>query len=340
MALSAAGQTAFRLSVASREIPRALLVVGVTFVSITVVNAFFGPTMALTTIVLNGIVTVLLLGGAVLTRQPWVPKGAIPWVAALCALAMITAGQIQVWRVPDGASFAYVLLIVVAYSPLTLAWPPTVVAAVPMLIGCVIVSRQWPSGQATDWVIASVAAVVIGMALLWLRLRGISEMGELTDRIESMATEDQLTGLLNRRGIERNVPGLVAMADRHDQQVFAVFLDIVELKHANDTHGHDFGDRVITEVADALTASVRSGDILGRWGGDEFLVLGIGQPQDPDALAKRVRESIRQKKAAFGVWPLEVSVGSAIVGEEHPDVDALIRRADHDMYSRRQTRQA
>ncbi len=338
MTLTATGRSAFRLSVASRETPRALVVVGVCFVSITFVNALFGPTMAMTTVLLNGLVAVLLLGGAALTRQPWLPRRTTPWVAAVCALAMVTAGQIQVWRTPDGAAFAYVLLIVVAYSPLTLAWAPTVAVAVPMMVGCIVVSRQWPPSQATDWIIASVAAVAIGMTLLWLRLRSISELAELSARVEALATEDQLTGLLNRRGVERSARGLVAMADRENQLVFAVFLDIIGLKRANDTHGHDFGDQVITAVADALKASVRGGDVLGRWGGDEFLVLGVGQSQDPDALAQRVRDSIRHREASLGPRPVEVSVGSAVVGEHHPDVDALIRQADHDMYTRRRAR--
>ncbi len=335
MTLSAAGRGAFRLSVASRETPRALVVVGVCFVTITVVNAFFGPDMAMSTVFLNGVVALLLLGGAALTRQSWVPAVVTPWVAAGCALAMVTAGLIQVWRVPDGAAFAYVLLIVVAYSPLILAWAPTVTVAVPMILGCVLVSRQWPPAEATDWVIASVAAVAIGMALLGLRLRSISEMGELSARVEALATEDQLTGLLNRRGVERSVRGLVALADRQNLRVFAVFLDIVGLKRANDTRGHGFGDQVISMVADALTASVRSGDVLGRWGGDEFVVIGLGEPQDPDALALRVRDSIRVRGVALGAWPVEISVGSAIVGGPPVDVDALIAQADHDMYSRR-----
>jgi diguanylate cyclase (GGDEF)-like protein len=335
MAMTDTGRTAFRLSLASRETPRALVVVGACFVTITLVNAMFGAPMAMTTVILNGIVTVLLLGGAVLTRQAWWPAHATPWLAAVCALAMVTAGQVQVWLNPDGASFAYVLLIVVAYSPLTLAWAPTISVAVPMIVGCILVSRQWPSAQATDWVIASVAAVAIGMTLLGLRLRSIFEMGELSALVETMATEDELTGLLNRHGIERNIPRLVAVADRHNQFVFAVFLDVIGLKQANDMHGHDFGDHVIAAVADALKESVRGGDILGRWGGDEFLVIGAGQPEDPEALAQRVRDIIERKRSGFGPWPVQVSVGSAIVGDEHPDVHALIRQADDDMYRRR-----
>jgi diguanylate cyclase (GGDEF)-like protein len=331
---------AFRLSIASRETPRALAVVAVVFVTITVTNALFGPTMALTTVVLNGIVALLFVGGALVTHLSWVPIRATPWIAAVCALAMVTAGQVQVWLSPDGAAFAYVLLIVVAYSPLTLAWTPAVVAAIPMLVGCFLVARLWPPAQATDWGIASVAAVGIGMMLLGLRLHSINELGDLSARVETMATEDQLTGLLNRHGIERSVGELVALADREDRLVFAMFLDIIGLKRANDTHGHGFGDQVITVVADALKESVRRGDILGRWGGDEFLVLGIGQIQDPDALAQRVRASIARSEFASGPWPVEVSVGSAIIGEQHPDVNALIRRADDDMYTRRRARRS
>ncbi|MDI1289025.1 MAG: GGDEF domain-containing protein [bacterium] len=341
MAVDAAGRAEFRLSVAARETPRALAVVGACFVIITVTNSLFGPPMALTTIVLNGLVALLLLAGALVTQRKSLPARATPWVAAGCALAMVTDGQFQVWRDPDGPAFAYVLLIVVAYSPLTLAWTPSLVVAVPMVVGSLAVARAFPPSQTTDWAIASVAAIAIGMSLLWLRLRSIAEAGELSARVQAMATEDHLTGLLNRHGVEQRIPSLAASAaERRNEEVFAVFLDIIGLKRANDTHGHGFGDEVITIVADALKASVRSGDIVGRWGGDEFLVLGVGQAKDPDALAQRVRDCIESGETALGSWPVEFSVGSAMLGDRHAGVEALILEADHDMYTRRRSRRA
>ncbi len=335
MPLDKGQRSEFRLSVAARETPRALAVVAGVFVAITAINAMFGPTMKLSTILINGFVALVLLAGAVITHQGWLPAWTTPWFAAVAALAMVTAGQVQVWVTPDGSAFAYVLLIVVAYSPLTLAWAPALAVAVPMFTGCVIVSRQWPDTEATDWVIASIAAIAIGLVLLGLRLRGIDETGELTETVETMATRDQLTGLLNRHGILQLVPGLTARARRGEQPVFAMFVDIVGMKRANDSLGHDAGDHLLTEVADALAATVRGDDVLGRWGGDEFLVLGVGDPQGPDVFAQRVRQSLERRAEAERGWPIEVSVGCSVTDGKQWEIDALIERADHDMYARR-----
>jgi diguanylate cyclase (GGDEF)-like protein len=315
-----------------------LAVTGTCFAIITVVNALFGPPMALGVLALNGAVAALLLGCAALDWTHLLPARAWPWLAALCALTMVTVGQVQVWNTPDGASFAYVLLIVVAFAPLTLGWAPAVTAAVPMLLGCVVVAGQWPSDQRDDWVIAAAAAIAIGMALLWLRLRSIDEMAALTAEIRALATRDRLTGAFNRRGIEERGFELVALAERLQQPVFGVFLDIVGLKVVNDRHGHATGDMVIVTVADALRATVRSSDIVGRWGGDEFIVLGMGAAQDPEVFRERIVEQIRTSDIAVRLPALDVSVGTATMLPEGLDAATLISQADEDMYTRRRAR--
>jgi diguanylate cyclase (GGDEF)-like protein len=340
VAIAQAERIAFRLSVGQRETPRALAVTGGCFAAITLVNSLFGPSIAWLVLGLNGFICVLLLGGAALARTPFMKPWAWPWVAMVCALSMVTVGQVEVWRSPDGSAFAYVLLIVVAYAPLTLSWLPTVVAAVPMLIGCVVLSRQWPAAEATDWVIASVAALAIGMSLLLLRLRSIDEMAGLTAQIRGLAVRDRLTGALNRHGVEERVPELAGIAERLGEPIFAVFLDIVGLKRVNDLYGHRAGDTVIVIVSDAIRASVRSADIVGRWGGDEFVVLGLGRGQEPDRLRERILNSMRAGDAGAGLGTLDVSLGLATVGTESLNIEALIAQADDDMYVRRHRRLA
>jgi diguanylate cyclase (GGDEF)-like protein len=312
-----------------------MAVAGLCFLAITFVNIFFGAATPIVDVVQNAAVGILLLGCASLARTSIVPSGAWPWLAALCALTMVTVGQVQVWRSPDGAAFAYVLLIVVAFSPLTLAWAPAVTAAVPMLLGCVVVSRQWPAALEGDWVIAAIAAIAIGMALLWLRLRSVDEMAALTAEVTALATRDGLTGALNRHGIEERAPELLGMAERMNESVFAAFLDVVGLKAVNDRLGHPTGDAVIVSVAGAVRASVRSSDIVGRWGGDEFIVLGVGKAQDPEALRDRILEHIRRSDVGTRLPSLDVSVGTASLPSHGVDVETLIGLADRDMYAHR-----
>jgi diguanylate cyclase (GGDEF)-like protein len=330
LSISAAERTGFRLSVARRETPRALVVTGGCFVAITLVNALFGAPMAGLVFALNGAVAMLLLGSAALARTSLVPLKGWPRIAAVCALAMVTVGLLQVW-----AAFAYVLLIVVAFAPLTLSWLPAALAAVPMLLGCVLVARLWPPAEATDWMIASLAALAIGLALLWVRLHGIDELAELTAQVRVLATRDQLTGVLNRRGIEERVPVLAGLSDRLDEPIFLIFLDIVGLKRINDRRGHPTGDMALVGVADALGATVRSGDVVGRWGGDEFVVVGIGATQNPDTFRERVLAHVRVGGVDATNALLDISVGLAISSPRMLDFESLVSRADQDMYRRR-----
>jgi diguanylate cyclase (GGDEF)-like protein len=326
---------AFRTSVSKRETPRALAVTGVCFVAITAANALFGPPMGWSVLALNSAVALLLFGCAALSRVGFMKPGAWPWVAMLCAIALVGVGLMQVWRRPDGASFAYVLLIMVAYAPLTLAFIPAGIAGVPLIVGCFVVSREWPPTEATDWVIASLAAVAIGMSMLWLRLRSIDELAALTLEVRRLATRDQLTGTFNRHGLEDRVPEVEGTASRLGEPVFAVFLDIVGLKLINDRYGHAVGDKVIVAVAHAIGASVRSADVVGRWGGDEFVVLGVGVGQDAETFGARVLEQVRLRDIGVRTGPINVSVGTTTAAADALDFGQLIRRADEDMYSRR-----
>jgi len=335
--INAAERRSFRLTVAQRETPRAMAVTGGCFVAITVLNASVGPPTPWGALVLNGVVAVLLLGGGWLIHAHVTPTWTCPWIAAICALTMVAAGLVQVWLNPDGAAFGYVLIIIVAFAPLTLAWIPATAVVLPMLVGCVVVSRRWPSTAATDWDIASLAAIAIGMSLLWLRLRSIDEAAELTSQVRTLATRDRLTGALNRHGLDERLPLLAGMARRLHEPVLAMFVDIVGLKRINDEKGHLAGDAVIVTVATALMASVRSSDMVARWGGDEFVVLGLGNGPHPEEFRHRLVDRFHASGVEATVGDLDVTVGMAMMSPDTLDIDALISQADSDMYSRRRS---
>ena len=144
--------------------------------------------------------------------------------------------------------------------------------------------------------------------------------------------------MLNRRGVEERVAELVAVARRHEDVVFAKFVDIDGLKAANDRYGHDFGDQVIQSTARALRSTVRAGDLVGRWGGDEFIVVGMGHPLPPETLAERLRIHLGQSGIDLTRWPAALSIGTATAPAGDVDFDSLIATADADMYTRRRSR--
>ena len=116
---------------------------------------------------------------------------------------------------------------------------------------------------------------------------------------------------------------------------FTLMLDVDGLKAANDEHGHEFGDAVISAVARALTVSVREADLVCRWGGDEFVILGVGAPWPVDEFEHRVERAIVATGIDTERWTPRVTAGSAMHERGDWDVQGLLREADAAMYARR-----
>ncbi|HVW07574.1 MAG TPA: GGDEF domain-containing protein [Bryobacteraceae bacterium] len=157
---------------------------------------------------------------------------------------------------------------------------------------------------------------------------------------ERKASLDALTGLMNRRGIE------LAMAKRAGEKIpfCIVLLDLNGFKQVNDTYGHLAGDDLLREFSAELQAHFRAGDIIGRWGGDEFIIVTNGDLNDARHCVERVR------KWAFGAYKVKTPNGtfqvqvSASVGtaawDLQEDIPRLISRADEAMYSEKPLRAA
>lgn len=150
-------------------------------------------------------------------------------------------------------------------------------------------------------------------------------------RIERMAGEDALTGLLNRRGLEQSAE--VLLYQQHDP-VTALMIDIDHFKPINDTWGHETGDKVLRQVAALLKSGCRQGDLVSRWGGEEFAVLLQNRTASQ---AAEVAERLRRLVAGWS-WDriipeqtVTISVGIAEHFADH-DLAHVIQRADEKLY--------
>jgi diguanylate cyclase (GGDEF)-like protein/PAS domain S-box-containing protein len=163
----------------------------------------------------------------------------------------------------------------------------------------------------------------------------ITDSARMREELKRQATFDELTGCYNRASIMRALEGQVASGKRRAERA-VVFVDVDLFKAINDQHGHAVGDQLLSEVARRLQSGVRDRDMVGRIGGDEFLIVcpEIGGPEEAMKLARRLAETQRlDVSSAEDALHVQVSIGVAWSSGEGVDADALVAQADKAMYA-------
>ena len=154
---------------------------------------------------------------------------------------------------------------------------------------------------------------------------------------EAQATHDRLTGVPNREALLSNLVSEVERARRHNKPLSVAFIDIDRFKPINDTHGHNSGDAVLRQVANLVSDHIRSSDLLGRYGGEEFmLILPETGPEEAVALAEQLRSLVmteRMRIARDQTLQVTISIGIAGGTGHELQTDALIDQADAAMYA-------
>lgn len=276
----------------------------------------------------------LFLGLAWAVWRGMFPDVLVPWIWAFCSLVLVAMLAIVLHEQPTPANLAYIVAVMTAFGPITHAWMPFWTAGAGMVVVVVVAFIAAPGVDVVDSTLVCAAGLLISAVLLRLRMKALDDLAESQVQLDHQATYDPLTDVLNRNGLERAIPSVSATALRSGAQVLVWFIDVRGLKQANDAHGHAFGDAIIRATSDALRACVRANDLIARWGGDEFVVIGEGAWGSAEDLNGRVNAELAKNEGLRGDWPRSVTVGFAS-GPGDADVSALIARADTDMYRRR-----
>ena len=159
---------------------------------------------------------------------------------------------------------------------------------------------------------------------------------KLHETLSSQSIRDPLTGLFNRRYMEKSLEREVRRAGRYRHSVGIIMLDLDHFKRFNDTYGHQGGDALLRELGAMLQRSIRGGDIACRYGGEEFtLILPEVTSADAGQRAEHLREAVKTLRAQHHrqpLGPVTVSAGVATYPENGSSGDAVLRAADAALY--------
>jgi diguanylate cyclase (GGDEF)-like protein len=194
------------------------------------------------------------------------------------------------------------------------------------------------SAAVLGWLLAVMSwrTTTQNLALTRLLRQRQQELERQQGELEHLVSHDGLTGLVNRAELERLCRIELLRAQRHGLPVSLLAIDLDHFKHVNDQWGHPVGDAVLVAVADVLRRSVRASDVVGRMGGEEFMVLlPHSDAQAAAALADKLRRAIAAMQVPVGVdrvrLTASVGVASARPGQEL-SFESLYRLADRALY--------
>ncbi len=276
-------------------------------------------------------------------KDPSLTQAQIVCSAVLCSYTMIYAGPLR-----GVFMFAYVVGLMFGGTQLT-ARQLVGLATVPVTLYpavALLAARHDPAG--VDWRVefvhwVSLCAILVFTAMLVgnlgrlrARLRAANaELETALEKLTDLAVHDELTGLYNRRYLLDMLQREKSLVDRSEDSFCICVIDIDHFKRINDTYGHSEGDVVLRTFARAAGKFIRSTDLLGRWGGEEFLLL---LPQTSIDLAQMCLQRIKAEleHTAFDGLAADVRITfSAGIAQYRAGeaINQLIERADHAMYA-------
>jgi diguanylate cyclase (GGDEF)-like protein len=266
-------------------------------------------------------------------------------VAALVPIVAAAVAATRTGLMDDYWPAAELVLVAAAACVVTAKhWFWSVIGSVAVIwVGCVVaavVRGGFGLEEAAIWIhIGLLVAAAGGLATAIRRARTASAIALVLANRQLLehSVRDPLTGVANRKGLELVARPMIDLARRQGHAVHCLVVDVDTLRGINEEHGVREGDEVLLAVADALKVATRTTDVVARWGGDEFALLGPGTGTSPLEMERRIRSHLNTVLTLpRGAWQGRVSAGAAtLVPWDGDDLEGLLQRAEQDLALRR-----
>ena len=263
------------------------------------------------------------------------------WKIALETLGMIAFVTWVLWYTERLAGpLVNLYLLPVITSALTLGKLATL-ANVGLIAACYLLLGASGLGEIASLRFAAGFAAQLAPVLLvaYITTMFSADIRYGLQQAKLLSETDDLTGLFNTRGFAIAANRLFGQTTRYGRPASVLMIDSDNLKYVNDTHGHDAGNCLLRQVANAVQTELRASDVPARYGGDEFIVLLPETPAKGAAdVAERIRAAIASRPLALNGEQISatVSIGIACYPEDGRTLDALAARADRALYQAKQ----
>lgn len=294
----------------------------------------------------------VLVAGYVALRSGWTERFRDPSITVWqLSMGVVAVNWGYLICGPMRTSALFPIMVIFAFGAFTLRWRQiafVTVLAVSSLVAAVVVRMLYPGWVPAQGEVAPervdvnnvlmLIVVLPALAVIAARLSGLRQ--KLRDQrealsralleVERLATCDELTGLPNRRSMKMRLEHAIALSSRQVAPFCVAILDIDHFKAVNDDLGHAVGDEVLQGFARLAAAELRATDALGRWGGEEFLLILPGGREGMERVIERIRAGVRRQCLRTRAITFSAGVARHRAGE---DVDALLARADAALYA-------
>uniref|UniRef100_A0A7C3MIE7 Diguanylate cyclase n=1 Tax=Dictyoglomus thermophilum TaxID=14 RepID=A0A7C3MIE7_DICTH len=186
--------------------------------------------------------------------------------------------------------------------------------------------------------ISMVNVLYKGKKSILLSILDITYRKKLEEELKLLSITDALTGLYNRRGFMTLAEHTFSIANRLNKKIIVMFIDLDHMKEINDKYGHQVGDQALIDLANILRETLRQNDLIARFGGDEFVIMGIiGEENHKEIVLKRLLEKIEEFNSKQDrPYKISISIGIVTYDPKNPvSLEDLLQKADEIMYEQK-----